>query len=558
MTGEHGKVDLYRNPLFVGMAASIGKIPEELFDLMNGFCSKVIERYCELKLKPKPEKSTHEEKSDELWIETKKVLGKLAFVTLKEKIWHFVVNPPFWQKIHRFFRKPSIYAHIKKIESEFSDFPKTNLPHQSKGNRLENQLMTCGEIGLLFPISKSRERNISTTSKYRFPHLLFAEFFAAVYAVENGQSKEFIKARCYESFYVEPLSYFMTGHGDASEWRKHAVKSCVQKDAGEIVLSCPWMYLSNGLPDATLGVSSIDVIRGTNSPNQGNFIEAFVAKYGITLPPHAIRFRGFTFDSASINALCTWLKKYDVIRSEAEGNEDADSEFSKFVAAYYGSNNVKEMYLRDCNLSEAFIKILADHLRQNKNLKIINVQGTRAIGSVPAFAEALCQSSAEEINLSYCDLSKTFVTTLANHQTENKSLRKLNVGGNKAIGSVHSFAAALCSSSIQEVTLNFCALTEAFTATLSDQIRNNTCLKRLVVVENTAIGSDPNFAKSLFQSSLEEVTLWACELTPEFISVFLSYAAEDSNHLKEVNMLRKGIEKKQQDELELLAYVNLY
>ncbi len=360
---------------------------------------------------------------------------------------------------------------------------------------------------------------------------------------------------------MDPFSYFMTGNVDVSEWRNHVVKDCVEKTRLKIcTLYCPWMNLSDGLPDVTLHVSSIDVINGNNSPNQGKFIEAFLAKYGITPHPHGIRFDRFTFDSVSINVLGSWLKKYDVIRTEADGNGDIDSAFPNFVAANYGSNNVREMHLTDCNLSESNVKILADYLRQNKNLKVVDVVRTTAIGSVPAFAEALCQSSAEEINLSWCDLSKTFVTTLANHLMQNKSLRKLEVCGNKAIGSVLSFAAAFCSSSIQEVNLCHCALTEAFTATLSNDLRNNTCLKALDVFGNAAIGSDPNFAKSLFQSSLDDTTvhLWDCQLTPAFISVFLSCAAEDSNHLKGVYMSREEIEKKQQDKLKLLGYVRLW
>ncbi len=128
----------------------------------------------------------------------KESVGEIGFLHVERanrEIPRFGRNLPFWQKILRFFRKPSVYAHLKMIESEFSDFPETNLPHQSKGNPLEDQLKICSEIGLLFPISKSRERNISITNKYRFPHQLFAEFFAAVYAVENGLCKEFIKAR---------------------------------------------------------------------------------------------------------------------------------------------------------------------------------------------------------------------------------------------------------------------------------------------------------------------------------------------------------------------------
>ncbi len=107
MTGQHGKVDLYRNPLFVGMAAVLEKIPDELYDLMEEFCPKVIERW--FKLKPKSEEFT-EDRSDELWMETKDVLGKLAFVTLKEKIRDFGNHSKILE------------THLEMIESEFSDF----------------------------------------------------------------------------------------------------------------------------------------------------------------------------------------------------------------------------------------------------------------------------------------------------------------------------------------------------------------------------------------------------------------------------------------------------
>ncbi len=158
--------------------------------------------------------------------------------------------------------------------------------------------------------------------------------------------------------------------------------------------------------------------------------------------------------------------------------------------------------------------------------------------------------------MDFCDLSETFVTSLANQLTQNNSLKELGARGNKAIGSVPSFAAALCSSSVQTVISDHCDLNEAFAATLSNHLRNNTCLKILNICRNTAIGSDPNFAESLFQSALEKVDLRGCKVSPEFISVFLSCAAGDSNNLKFVPVSEEEVEE-QRDKFELSGYVFL-
>ncbi len=124
---------------------------------------------------------------------------------------------------------------------------------------------------------------------------------------------------------------------------------------------------------------------------------------------------------------------------------------------------------------------LSCHLTQNTSLKKLDVSCSGAVISSRAVAEAIRQSGVEELNLSLCDLNVDFIATLSVHMKTTTNLKKLDVCGNIAIGSIPTFAEALFHSTLEEVNLRSCCLTEEFIATFLACTKENN--KRFKVAE---------------------------------------------------------------------------
>lgn len=156
------------------------------------------------------------------------------------------------------------------------------------------------------------------------------------------------------------------------------------------------------------------------------------------------------FSALSVNC---GLLRLDLMRNPGIGSEDA----MKVLGASLRSNqSLQELVLRDCAISTAGVAVLCSGLAENRSIAKLNLRENKALGSSEAMSSigtCLSQNSTlQELDLWDCGITQDSVTWLYHGLARNQGLKMLALVGNRGLGQ-HAAMEALQSCLEQNSTL---------------------------------------------------------------------------------------------------------
>ncbi|XP_068121758.1 protein NLRC5-like [Hyperolius riggenbachi] len=218
-------------------------------------------------------------------------------------------------------------------------------------------------------------------------------------------------------------------------------------------------------------------------------------------------------------------------------NKLGGDEFSVLMAALTRSR-IEELDLQDNNLLSRSCPHLASGIRNNQTLRKLNLSHNDLRG--PEFSvlmAALPTSRIEELLLDSNYLPSSCCPHLASGVRNNQTLRKLDLSHNKLGGPEFSvLMAALPTSRIEELHLQHNSLPSSCCPHLVSGIRNNRTLRKLDLTGNKLEGPEFNdLMEALTTNPMEELLLKCVKFTPASLQ-HLASGIRDNQTLKKLNL----------------------
>ncbi|KAM5127326.1 NACHT, LRR and PYD domains-containing protein 3-like [Mantella aurantiaca] len=191
------------------------------------------------------------------------------------------------------------------------------------------------------------------------------------------------------------------------------------------------------------------------------------------------------------------------------------SHFSDLMAALTTSR-IEELHLYNNHLTDRSCPHLASGIRNNQTLRTLGLSYNNLKGShFSDLMAALTTSWIEELHLDNNHLTDRSCPHLASGIRNNQTLRKLGLSDNNLEGSHFSdLMAALTTSRIEELHLEYNDLTDRSCPHLASGIRNNQTLRTLGLSDNNLEGSNfSDLMSALTTSWIEELHLEYNDLT---------------------------------------------
>lgn len=168
--------------------------------------------------------------------------------------------------------------------------------------------------------------------------------------------------------------------------------------------------------------------------------------------------------------------------------------------------NISKLIITECKFDNQSIKILSDALKENKSLRILNIEENKIGLGVKYIAEALKDNrSLQELNLNGNSICYEGAKSIAEALKENKSLRVLNICNNN-IESGSIFIGEALENNIPLIELNISNNNIGIEGgkSIGNALSNNTNLKTLFIGNNNiGIGSKYIFSSLISNKSLE-------------------------------------------------------
>ena len=253
-----------------------------------------------------------------------------------------------------------------------------------------------------------------------------------------------------------------------------------------------------------------DSLRGNSSIKQLNLSRNFIGDSGVGFLAQSIgstRLEKLDLSRCKITAtgakvLADGLRGNSSIKQlNLNLNSVGDSGVG-FLAQSIGSTALEILELTVCDITATGAKALADELRGNEHLKVLELQ-FNAIGDVGSshLAEVLRTTRLEKLQLFRCGIGDEGIAAISSALTKNPSLTYLGIAGNSAVHyGLYVLAQELARNTrLSEIELctesHFSGLVRTFISNLKD---NNSLTKLYVVgmLGNTKVASELEEVKS--------------------------------------------------------------
>lgn len=197
-------------------------------------------------------------------------------------------------------------------------------------------------------------------------------------------------------------------------------------------------------------------------------------------------------------------------------------EVKGFAELLMGCSLFGKLSLQGCEITEKEAQFLSEAIKVNKSLVKLNMSSNNDLGDdgTAHISHSLAiNSTLRELNLSACKLTEKGIKSLSQMLVVNKSLTILNISSNNFGGSIAHISYSLTiNTTLRELHLSGCKVTEHGIESLSQMLVQNKFLAILNISNNDLGDGITHISHSLtINTTLQELHASLCKLTEKGI-----------------------------------------